>query len=182
MNDKMQLFKGISLEISRFNFRAVVRGVTFFAMAAKTQTLEGITSFQKDGGHIVLFDLENCSLQQATESLRYVQEKYDLSDIYVVSDCENSYRAWCFSKADFVTYMKILLDTKYLDYNFLYYTFKRRKATLRTGRKKGRPPQKVVSVLRSYPVAFPSNDTVVEKVVYDTGLQKRGFSILLGGE
>jgi hypothetical protein len=52
----------------------------------------------------------------------------------------------------------------------------------KTGNKKGRPPQKVVCVLRSYPVAFPSGDFVIERVVYDTGLQKRGFSILLGGE
>jgi hypothetical protein len=178
----MRFFKAISLDIARFNFRAVIHGVTVFFMVAKTQVLEGVTSLQSDSNHIVLFDLENCTLQQAEESLSFVQEKYHLSDIYIVSDCVNSYRGWCFSKVDFVTYMKMLLDTKYLDYNFLYYTFKRRKATLRTGNKQGRPAQKVVCVLWSYPVAFPSGDFVVESVAYDTGLQKRGFSILLGGE
>jgi hypothetical protein len=178
----MRFFKGISLEISRYNFRAVIHDITFFAMVAKTQTLEGVTSLQKDESHIVLFDLENCSLQQAIDSLTFVQEKYGLSDIYIVSDTVDSYRGWCFCKVDFTTYMKILLDTKFLDYNFLYYTFKRRKATLRTGSKQGRPPQEVVYALWSYPVAFPSDELVVEKVVYDTGVQKRGFSILLGGE
>ena len=178
----MRLFKGVSLEISRFNFRAVIYGVTFFGMVAKTQTLEGVTSLQKNGSHIVLFDLENCTLQQARDSLKFVQKEYVLSDIFVTSDCKNSYRAWCYSKVDFTTYMKIMLDTKYLDYNFLYYTFKRRKATLRTGNKQGRPPQKLVSVLLSYPVPIHSDDCTAERVVYDTGLVKNGFSIDLGGD
>ena len=64
----------------------------------------------------------------------------------------------------------------------MYYTFKRKKATLRTGSKKDRPAQKVVSVLKSYPVPIPHGDYTVEKVVYDTGLQKRGKSILIGGD
>jgi len=46
--------------------------------------------------------------------------------------------------------------------------------------KKGRPKQKVVSFLESYPVPFPSS--FIEYVVYDTGLQKRGIAVLLGGE
>ena len=57
----------------------------------------------------------------------------------------------------------------------------RKKATLRTSSKKGRPEQRVVWVLKSYSVPIHS-DFTVERVVYDTGLEKRGISILLGGE
>ena len=89
--------------IVRFNFRAKFRNLTFFAMAAKTQTLEGVTSLQKDGSHIVMWDLENCTLKQAEKTLSKIQKKYCLSHIYIVSDNQNSYRAWCFSKVDFET-------------------------------------------------------------------------------
>lgn len=167
----------------RFNFRAKFRNLTFFAMIAKTQTLEGVTSLQSDGNHIVMWDLEKCTLKQAEKTLTEIQKKYRLSHIYISSDNQHSYRAWCFSKVSFEIFLKILLDSlSILDYNFFYYTVKRRKATLRTSSKKGRPAQKVVSVLQSYYSPIPFKNSFVEKVVYDTGLQKRGISLLLGGD
>ncbi len=146
-------------------------------MLAKTQTLEGVTSLQPDGSHIVMWDLENCTLEQAGETLRNVQRKYVLSHIYVASDAEGSYRAWCFSKVDYKTFLYILLDTEHLDPIFFDYTVKRKKATLRTSDKKGRLRQKLVRVLESYPTLIPE---IWEKVTYDTGLVKKGRSILLG--
>jgi len=152
---------------------------TFFVMLSETQTLEGITSLQPDGKHIIMWDLEGCTLQEAIETLRKVQQKYNLSHIFIVSDAERSYRAWCFTKVDLNTFLKILLDTDYLDWNFFYYTVKRRKATLRLSNKKNRPPQELVSVLESYPMPTPE---LPEMVIYDTGIEKRGLSILLGDE
>ena len=93
------------------------------------------------------------------------------------SDAEKSYRGWCFTPVDFETYLKILLDTDYVDWNFFFYTVKRRKATLRVSNKKNRSPQELVSVLRSHSVPIPE---MCEKAVYDTGIEKRGVSILLG--
>ena len=163
----------------RLNLRLKVCNITFFAMIAKTQTIEGVTSLQADGNHIVMWDLEGCTLNQAEATLRKVQRLYNLSHIYLVSDSKGSYRAWCFSWVALKTFLHILLDTDHLDYNFLYYTVKRRKATLRVSQKKGRPAQRVVSVLRSYPEKLPY---IMERVVYDTGLEKKGTSILLGGD
>jgi hypothetical protein len=148
-------------------------------MVAKTQTLEGVTSLQPDGKHIVLWDLENCTLKQAEETLRNAQIKYGLSHIYIASDAKGSYRAWCFSKVEYKTLLHILLDTEYLDPVFFDYTVKRKKATLRTSNKQGRLPQKLVSVLESYLAQIPET---WEMVTYDTGLVKRGRSILLGGD
>jgi len=163
----------------RFNFRAKIGNVTFFFMIAKTQTLEGVTSLQPDGKHIVLWDLENCTLKQVEETLRNVQGKYGLSHIYIASDAEGSYRAWCFSKVHYKTFLHILLDTEHLDPIFFDYTVKRKKATLRTSNKENRPIQKLVSVLESYPALIPET---WEKVTYDTGLVKRGRNIILGGD
>jgi hypothetical protein len=148
-------------------------------MFSETQTLEGITSLQPDGKHIIMWDLEGCTLQEAIETLGEVQQKYDLSHIFIVSDAEGSYRAWCFSKVDLNTFLKILLDTDFLDWNFFYYTVKRRKATLRLSKKKNRLKQELVSVLESYPMPIPE---LPEMVIYDTGIEKRGLSILLGDE
>jgi hypothetical protein len=164
----------------RLNFRLKITNLTFFAMVAQTQTLEGVTSLQNDGTHIVMWDLENISLGEAKTVLRQVQIKYCLSNIYVVSDCENSYRAWCFTKVSFTVLLKILVDCyDILDNNFFYYTVKRKKATLRVSAKKGRFNQKVVCVLPSF---FAPISDCVEMVVYDTGLEKRGYSFLLGGD
>jgi hypothetical protein len=161
----------------RWNLRIKAGNLTFFAMLSRTQTLEGVTSLQPDGKHIVMWDLEKCSLLQAEETLKKLQGKYCLSNIFVVSDIEGSYRAWCFSKVDFRIFLKILLESEFLDWNFFYWTVTRGKATLRTNNKKNRAPQRVVSVLKSYRVSFPSS---CEKIVYDTGLAKRGLTVLLG--
>jgi hypothetical protein len=153
-------------------------------MLSTTQGLKGITSLIPNDTrkrHYVFWDIEHPVLEEDEKILRYVQTKYSLSNIYIVSDLEGSYRGWCFNKVSFQTYLNILVDSlAILDYSFFYYTVKRRKATLRTSNKKGRPEQKVVSVLESYPVPFPSS--FIENVVYDTGLQKRGIAILLGSE
>jgi hypothetical protein len=163
--------------IMRVNFRAKIADWTLFAMIAKTQRLEGVTSLQNDGKHIVMWDLENCTLEEAERALKDVQNKFCLSDIFVVSDVKGSYRGWSLSRVDFVTYLKILLDTEFLDWNFFYWTVKRGKATLRTSSKKNRELQRLVNVIESYRVPFPSE---CQKVVYATGLTKRGATILLG--
>jgi hypothetical protein len=90
---------------------------------------------------------------------------------------EKSFRGWCFAQVDFKTLLKILLDVDFLDWNFFWWTVKRGKATLRTSNKKNRAPQRLVSVLRSYSVPILE---LCEKVLYDTGVEKRGTTILLG--
>jgi hypothetical protein len=146
-------------------------------MISATQTLEGLTSKIGEDQHLILWDLEGCTLQQATETLADVQYKHRLGDIYVVSDAERSFRAFCFSRRSWKEYLIILLETKHLDYNFFYWTVRRGQATLRTSNKQGRPPQRVVAYLKGYePTQIPEKMTCV---LYDTGLEKRGLVIQL---
>ena len=91
-----------------------------------------------------------------------------------------SLRAFCYTQVHFETFLKILLDTKHLDWNFFEYTVRRKKATLRVSKKHNRPEQKIVDVLESYFVPIPKDQT--EQVSYDTGVKKEGWSIILGAE
>jgi len=163
---------------TRLNFLLKIGNLTIFFMVSSTQSLEGVTSKVGKDEHLILWDLEKCTLEQAKETLTNVQYKYRLGDIFIVSDCEGSYRAWCFSRRSFKEYLKILLDTEHLDWNFFYWTVKRGQATLRTSNKQGRPQQQVVAYLKGYePTEIPAK---MVHVLYDTGLEKRGVVIKVG--
>jgi len=168
---------------SRVYFRVkILERFNFTFNFAYIQTLEGISSLIPDsnGKHIIFWDIEGCSLEECIKALRKVQKKYDLSDIFIVSDAERSFRAYCYNKVDFKQLLHILLDTEHLDEIFFYYTVKRGYATLRTTKKKDRGKQKLVAVLSSYPVVIPEGK--VTQIVYDTGVEKEGLSIILGGK
>ncbi|OGH06788.1 MAG: hypothetical protein A2W22_06145 [Candidatus Levybacteria bacterium RBG_16_35_11] len=164
---------------NRFTFKMNMGCLSCLFLLAKTQRLEGITSLLLNGKHIVLADIEDCSLEEAEKELLYVQQKYSLSDIFIVSDRDRSYRAFCYSQVDYKTLLKILLDIPHLDMVFFNYTVKRKKATLRVSNKKDRQKQELVSVLKSYSAPIPDE---VEKVIYDTGIVKKGIQISLGDD
>lgn len=154
-------------------------------LEATTSLILGtISSMHPCGLHNPLWDLEIVKpclnpLQLIKQALREVQIEYDLPNIWVNSDAEASYRAWCYAQVPFKTYLKILLDTEYVDPQFFFYTVKRRAATLRTSKKIDREKEKVVLFLPSYTVPFPKER---EKVTYDTGIVKKGVRIELGNK
>ena len=172
----------------RANYQIKKFGHTLFIMLAHTQTLEGVTSLIPNSNnlHMPFFDIErsnstsNCLLNKAENELRKLQSKYWLSDIFITSDKEGSYRAWCFSQVKFTDYLRMMLDlidVGILDYNFFWWTVNKSKATLRVNNKVNRPKQEIISVLKSYPVPIPEK---CERVVYDTGIEKRGLTVFLG--
>lgn len=175
----------ITKYLYRFSFKATKHfgdfGFSILILFAKTQRLHGITSLipNSDNKHIILADIENCTLKQAIEESRYVQQKYDLSHMYIESDAENSFRVWCFSIVDYKTLLKILLDFDHLDMVFFDYTNRRKKASLRDSNKKNRRSQRIVAVLESYPMPVPE---YVQEVFYDTGIVKKGIAISLGDD
>jgi hypothetical protein len=95
----------------------------------------------------------------------------------VTGDVEQSYRAWCFSRRSFRDFLDILLHTRYLDWNFFYYTVRRYRATLRLTKKKNREPQRIVATLREYGEHDLPLPDQFEFVTYDTGMMKRGHTI-----
>ena len=162
------------------------RTFTIFVMVAETQSLEGVTSkvIGREGYHYPLFDIEKrggkLSLQEVERELGKIQVSYAISDFFITSDKEGSYRAYCFSEVTLIVYMRMqldLIDAGILDYNFFWWTVNKSKATLRVNQKKNRPKQELVSTLHSYSVQIPCK---FESALYDTGVQKRGLTIFLG--
>jgi len=145
-------------------------------MISHTQTLDGVTSKIGKDLHIIMWDLENCSLTECEDELRRIQNLFGLSDIFIVSDRELSYRAYCYNIVPFKYLLMVLCATKYVDWNFIRWSVVRGKATLRVSQKYNRKPQRLVSYLPSYVVPIPQT---LPKVIYDTGYNKRGkvFSI-----
>jgi hypothetical protein len=155
-------------------------------MLARNQRIEGITStvHDKNGkptkNHYIFWDLENASLEQIKKTLKKVQRHYRLSNIYLTSDNNGkTFRGWCWSVVTLKTYLKILLDCEdIVDDGFLFYTFKRKEATLRLSQKEGRPFQTCTDVIESFFVPFPTG--IMSRVIYDTGTEKKGTTLNLG--
>jgi len=163
----------------RFNFRVKLRQFTVFIMMSHTQTLEGVTSRVGKNEHLIFWDLENCSLAEAESKLGQIQKEFKLGNIFVTSDAQRSYRAWCFSKRSWIEYMHILIHTfPFLDYGFWVWTVRRGASTLGISNKEGRPPQRVVSFLKGYEETGIPESMV--HVIYDTGLEKRGKVVKIG--
>jgi hypothetical protein len=175
----------------RINLRAKIKGYTLFFMFAQTQKLIGVTSkvVKEKDKHYVFWDLEKCTLEQAKKELLQQQKIHELSDIFITSDFPNSFRAWCFTKVSFKELLDILLHTKYVDWNFFYWTVQKGKATLRISEKKNRPQQKIVAILKdtkNYSEEWQQLEekkiveshiplTKLERVDYETGTDKIGI-------
>ena len=170
-----------SNKLSRINFRIRSSRITIFFMVALTQRVESFNSIadrEKDL-HYVFWDMDDCTQEQAEDTLLSVQEEHSLSNIYLVSDYPNSFRAWCFSKVPYKTMLMILLETRYVDKGFFDYAVKRHTATLRISKKQKRGEQVVVSVLKTYFEPVPER---FEWKVYDTSYNKNTLNILNGGD
>lgn len=158
----------------RINFRIKLKTLTFFGMVSTTQSLTGITSklHPTKDYHMLFWDMENCTLVQAVEELSRIQKKYCLPKIEIVSDKDGSFRGICFTALTFKKYVHILTDTKYVDWNFIFWTVQRGEATIRMTQKQFRELMKVVAVLESdYEGVTIKN---LPTVKYDTGKQKGG--------
>ena len=166
----------------RVNFRAKFGNMTFFVMLSRYQKLEGITNEydKKKRLFYPFWDIEGCSLEECKKSLDNIMLSYDLGDIFITTDNDKTYRAWSWYPIKWKTYLKVLLDTEFLDYNFFFWTVKRGYATLRTSLKEGRQEQRVVAMIKSDLDLKPVFLKETTSITYDTGIEKQGRFINIG--
>jgi hypothetical protein len=135
----------------------------------RIEKLEGITSQVEFNKHMVFWDFDNMDKRKVYNSLRDVQDKYDLSDIYVYSDNGISFRAICFKIVTLETLLRIIIDTNGVDMGFIKYTASRSKATIRLSNKEGRDNQSLAFIVPSFHLPIPET---MEKVLYSTPIKE----------
>lgn len=172
----------INMGLSRVNIRINIFTYTLFVMFSRTQQLNGIMSRLPNGNHVIFFDSIDCDLNKLKEMWLPIQKRHNLSNCYILSDKENSFRIWCFNQVSFQELLIILLEAKPLmDWSFYVWTVNRGYATIRTSNKVNREQQKIIDVLESYYISMPmALKQITNKVIYETGIEKRGLNILLG--
>jgi hypothetical protein len=168
----------------RWSARLKVGNLTLFGMASHTQTLGGITNrwigsqATSEDDFFLVWDLEkftddDCTFENVRKELEYIQALYRLPDVFITTDKpESSWHAFSFPHFTFRKYLVVLNDTKYVDWNFIYWTVSRGEATIRVTDKQGRPQQHVIDCIHgSVDYEIPEK---FQGIVYDTGLEKRG--------
>ena len=93
-------------------------------MFARVQLVVGISSrYSEDfNQHRILWDLDECTLNNACDSLMKVQEQYNLGNIEIISDKEGSYGGVCNNIVSFKELLHILIDTELIDPLFVRYS------------------------------------------------------------
>ena len=161
----------------RFSTRIKIGNITLFGMLSSTQRLSGITNKIDKDKFFIMWDMENCSLPDCIGSLKNIQEKYNLGEIFITSDIEKSYHGYCFDIVTFRRFLSIVCETKFCDWNFIRWSVVRGQATLRTSKKRNRDRQKVVAILKGHHNKIIENPI---RVIYDTGINKRGMVLNIG--
>jgi hypothetical protein len=140
------------------------------------QKLEGALTQVTPGDlqhHYIFWEFDGHPIEAVIHSLREIQRAWDLSDIYITNDGrEKSFGAWCFTVLDLQDYIHLLLETKGIDYEWIWWTHRRKAGCLRYSRKTGRPaaPQ-VIAMIPSYSVEIPKKqDWILNH--YEAGVEK----------
>lgn len=134
--------------IIRIPFFSRTLALQFRTWIAKISTHYGVTNQTPDGYFIPMWDFaEDRDLDTIMHSLGKIQEKFDLSTIYVFQTWPTeSYRAICFDKLIFTKAMGIICMTDNIDHQYLRFSWIRMRCVLRLSTKKDRE-ERLVGVL-----------------------------------
>lgn len=154
----------------KYSIRKKYGDILIYGFITKIQKQTGITSIIPNSEyHYVLWDMDNISYNDVVTNIMDVAEKYGLSNCVIMSDKEKSYRVFSNTRVPFKTLIKILLDTKGVDYMFIKWTVKRDYATIRLSNKKGRDEVKILNVLK-YDGVYKPDIEGFKFVEYDTDM------------
>jgi hypothetical protein len=148
-----------------------------YFMFARVQIVKGVTSCinEKKQVHRILWDLDDCTQNEAFNSLRKIQRQYKLGDIIIISDKDRSYGAICNNEVTFKELLHILIDTDLIDPLYVRYAFQRHEAILRISDKVGRPIHRERIGTLFNKTNRKVNETDYEVVDYETGYIKHGI-------
>ena len=131
-------------------------------------TVTGVNSYVGKKKHILMWDFDKCALYKVKRSLKAVQVRYFLSDIYIAkTKPDGGYHAYCFSIRDWQKAIEIIAATRYVDMKYLKWSVFRGRFTLRVSEKLGRLP-KFKACLEGLPSADVTIKDLKSWVVYET--------------
>jgi len=163
--------------LNRIEIRKRFLNRVLYLMFARVQIVSGISSrYSEDyNQHRILWDLDECTLNQACDSLMKVQEWYNLGNIEIISDKKGSYGAVCNSIVSFKELLHILIDTELIDPLYVRYAVQRHEAIIRLSDKENRPIHRE-TICRLYRESDrPFNETDYYTVRYETGYIRKGL-------
>lgn len=171
--------------MTQISLRFKIHKLTFFFLISKTQKLSGINSLIKRNDedirkaeHILLWDLEGCTLKQAITEMKRIKKKYKINHkIYITGDKPHSFHAWSSHILYWKTYLQLLLETKYLDWGFFYWAVRLNRATLRSTPKVNREKIRLLAIIKDPSDLEDFLPKTIEVRHYETGYQKTGLHI-----
>ena len=105
------------IPIVNYSFGLIVireKGISLRILIVKkpdAKTL-GITSYCKNGHHVLLFDFDGNSLEEVFFQMKTIQKYYNLPDIYLFeNDTERSFHAICLAKMPLFKAIEIISQT-----------------------------------------------------------------------
>jgi len=121
--------------------RGTIRSIKFALMVSRIAKPIGVNSELEDGNHILMWDFDDVPLEKVEFSLGVVSTRFMLSDIYILRTKEpDNYIAYCFSSFDWRQAVNIVIQTVYVDWQFVRFGVFRNKFTLRVTAKSGDHP------------------------------------------
>jgi len=148
--------------------RIDIGAMRFTWSVATVIKIVGVNSYLDGGSHILMWDFDDVPLEDIKHSLRIVQNRYFLSDIYILETKENeNYCAYCFTATDWRTAVEILAATNYLDMKYLKWCLFRSRFTLRVSPKLDRVSH-CVYVLTGFQLPDASVADLKSWVIYET--------------
>jgi len=100
-------------KVHRINFSFKL----FVWTTPKTRTT-GVYDICKNGRHILLLDYDKFRLEWLENEIKYLQQKYKLSDFYIFQSSQYSYHAVCFDMLENYLHNQILRQTN-IDESFM---------------------------------------------------------------
>lgn len=165
--------------LNRIEIRKRFLNRVLYMMFARVQLVVGISSrYSEDfNQHRILWDLDECTLNDACDSLMKIQEWYNLGNIEIISDKEGSYGAVCNSIVSFKELLHILIDTELIDPLFVRYALERHEATLRLSDKANRPIHRETICKLYRKSDRPYDESEYYIIPYETGYIRKGIRV-----
>lgn len=145
----------------------------FYASLVETEKCIGINSNRKgEDSHFVFMDIDEAKIGDLVIELERQQNKYNMGEIYITTDKEDSYQVWCFKKYPFKKMLEILANNRYTNLPFIKWTARKGCSTMRLSTKEGR----IESYLTRLDGDKHKMPLKVEKVLYETA-KGRGVKV-----